>query len=118
LRVLRVVRPLRIVSKSEQLKIAINALVNSVPMLIPLIMFCGMFFFLFGIVGVQFFKGVYYDCITDNIDPKYHDLINYKYECMNYGGDWLRKDSNFDNITEAMLTMFKCSITEGWLDIL
>ena len=56
MRVLRVVRPLRIVSKSEQLKIAINALVNSVPMLIPLIMFCGMFFFLFGIVGVQFFK--------------------------------------------------------------
>jgi len=31
LRVLRVVRPLRIVSRSEQLKIAINALIKSIP---------------------------------------------------------------------------------------
>ena len=31
LRVLRVIRPLRIISRSEQLKIAINAMQNSVP---------------------------------------------------------------------------------------
>jgi hypothetical protein len=27
-------------------------------------------------------------------------------------------DSNFDNIFEAMSTMFKISLTEGWLDIM
>jgi len=37
---------------------------------------------------------------------------------MDYGGDWLPRDSNFDDIIQAMLTMFKCSITEGWLDIM
>jgi hypothetical protein len=37
---------------------------------------------------------------------------------MNYGGDWIRRDSNFDNISFAMLTMFKVALTEGWLDIM
>jgi len=38
--------------------------------------------------------------------------------CMSYGGDWVRLDSNFDNIGHAMLTMFKVALTEGWLDIM
>ena len=37
---------------------------------------------------------------------------------MDLGGDWLRMDSNFDNIIEAMITMFKISITEGWVEIM
>ena len=37
---------------------------------------------------------------------------------MDYGGDWLRKDSNFDNIGFAIVTMFKVALTEGWLDIM
>ncbi len=37
---------------------------------------------------------------------------------MDYGGDWLRKDSNFDNIGHAIVTMFKVALTEGWLDIM
>lgn len=37
---------------------------------------------------------------------------------MDYGGDWIRLDSNFDNIGDAMLTMFKVALTEGWLDIM
>ena len=37
---------------------------------------------------------------------------------MDYGGDWIRRDSNFDNIYQAMLTMFKISITEGWIGIM
>ena len=37
---------------------------------------------------------------------------------MDWGGDWLVLDSNFDNIFHAMLTMFKVALTEGWLDIM
>ena len=37
---------------------------------------------------------------------------------MDYGGDWVRLDSHFDNIFDAMLTMFKVALTEGWLDIM
>ena len=37
---------------------------------------------------------------------------------MDYGGDWIRMDSNFDNLPNAVSTMFKVSLTEGWLDLL
>ncbi len=37
---------------------------------------------------------------------------------MDLGGDWLLRDSNFDDILQAMSTMFKVSLTEGWLDIM
>jgi len=67
LRVMRVVRPLRIISRSENLKIAINALIVSVPQMINLVIFVLMFFFLFGIFGVSYFQGSYWECIMDNI---------------------------------------------------
>jgi len=37
---------------------------------------------------------------------------------MDYGGDWIRTDTNFDWIFAAMLSMFKVALTEGWLDIM
>jgi hypothetical protein len=37
---------------------------------------------------------------------------------MDYGGDWIVLDSNFDDIFNAMSTMFKVALTEGWLDIM
>ena len=88
LRVMRVVRPLRIVSRSENLKIAINALIVSVPQMINLFILCGLFFFLFGIFGVSQFMGRYWDCQMDHIEEYRQPLITNMYECMDWGGDW------------------------------
>ena len=118
LRVMRVVRPLRIVSRSENLKIAINALIVSIPQLINLTIFVLLFFFLFGIFGVNYFKGTYYTCFMDNIPDWAQESLITSQDCMDYGGDWIRKDSNFDNIGHAIVTMFKVALTEGWLDIM
>ena len=62
--------------------------------------------------------GAYYYCSNEHIDNEYVGLIMNKVDCMDYGGDWLRMDSNFDNIIQGMITMFKISLTEGWLDIM
>ena len=37
---------------------------------------------------------------------------------MDYGGDWLRLDSNFDDVFQAFTTLFKISTTEGWIGIM
>jgi len=37
---------------------------------------------------------------------------------LDYGGDWIRLDSNFDDILNAILTLFKIALTEGWIDIM
>lgn len=52
------------------------------------------------------------------MEEEFFDKITDKMSCMDYGGDWIRMDSNFDNILEAMLTLFKLAITEGWIQIM
>ena len=41
-----------------------------------------------------------------------------KWDCINFGGDWINNDYNFDNIAEAMKTLFVMSTTSGWSDIM
>lgn len=41
-----------------------------------------------------------------------------KYDCVNYGGNWVLKDANFDNTISAMLTLFQLTQTEGWIDVM
>ena len=52
-RIARIMRPLRIVSRSEQLKITLSSLIKSIPQIINTIIFCVLFYFLFGIVGIN-----------------------------------------------------------------
>lgn len=57
LRILRVLRPLRLISRNEGLKLAINSLILSIPSMFNLLVVCLIFFLLFGIFGVNYFKG-------------------------------------------------------------
>lgn len=44
--------------------------------------------------------------------------INDKWDCLDYGGDWVNKSFNFDNIIESMITLFVLSTTEGWVGMM
>ena len=37
---------------------------------------------------------------------------------MDYGGDWVNQEANFDNVINAMVTMFGMMSTEGWLEVM
>ena len=36
------------------------------------------------------------------------------WECFDYGGEWVNPNPNFDNIFNAILTLFTMITTEGW----
>lgn len=36
------------------------------------------------------------------------------FDCINYGGQWMKDDNNFDDILSAILTLFQMAITVGW----
>lgn len=57
LRMLRILRPLRMISRNRNLKLAVLALFNSIPGVVNVLLITLFFLFLFGIVGVNFFKG-------------------------------------------------------------
>ncbi len=40
------------------------------------------------------------------------------YDCINYGGEWVEPDLNFDTTFTSMLTLVTIQTTEGWIDVL
>ena len=62
---LRILRPLRGISKLPTLRKQVAALLKSVSGLVNVVIFLLFFFILFGIMGLQWFSGsVYYACRT------------------------------------------------------
>ena len=39
-----------------------------------------------------------------------------KWDCVNAGGEWVNAFYNFDNIANAILTLFEMTTTAGWTD--
>jgi hypothetical protein len=68
LRALRALRPLRMVSRSEGLKIVVSSVMQAMPVVINVFIILFLFYFIFGILGVIFFKGALYQCTDPNID--------------------------------------------------
>lgn len=76
LRMLRVLRPLRMISRNPGLKIAVNSLLNAIPFIGDVIVVSILFLLLFGILCTNFFKGALYSCqvngdmLFNENDPK------------------------------------------------
>lgn len=95
LRLLRVLRPLRVISRNKGLKIGIQALFMAIPSLINVVIVSLLFFLIFGIIGVNYFKGAFFSCY---FDISYGDAwqpggwiegeIVTKFDCINWGGTW------------------------------
>jgi hypothetical protein len=57
------------------------------------------------------------NCVEDNILDIYIDIED-RNDCVNLGGEWVNKDSNFDNVANSMITLFEMATTEGWIDVM
>jgi Ion transport protein len=75
-----------------------------------------LFFFIFAEILVSYFKGKLFYC--DALKAEYMPFVNDKWDCMTFGGDWLNKTYNFDNILNALVTLFVMSTTNGWSEIM
>lgn len=64
LRLIKVLRPLRALSRNEGLKISINALRVALPEIIQISLLTLVFYFILGVIGINYFKGQFYDCIN------------------------------------------------------
>eukprot|EP00831_Metopus_contortus_P043047 TRINITY_DN34577_c0_g1_i1.p1 TRINITY_DN34577_c0_g1~~TRINITY_DN34577_c0_g1_i1.p1 ORF type:complete len:370 (+),score=21.68 TRINITY_DN34577_c0_g1_i1:103-1110(+) len=65
-----------------------------------------LFYVVFGIIGVEFFKGLLYYCESNSTSS---GTVDSSYDCMNYGGEWRDRDISFDNIFLATMTLFELS---------
>jgi len=153
LRTMRVLRPLRVISRVPELKVVVNALLNSLPGLGNVLMVSILFWIIFGILGMQLFMGAFSRCSDESVEEKAlcvdgwvnqtlnatwdsvaktcdnPDLANAtsvslatcvgSYQSVEYvERTWASDDMNFDNIFNAMQTLFEMSTTEGWTAVM
>ncbi|WAR18929.1 SCuncharacterized [Mya arenaria] len=120
MRTLRALRPLRAVSRWEGMKVVVNALIKAIPSIFNVLLVCLVFWLIFGIVGVQFFKGKFHKCVDfEGTRVNYSEVKN-KTECLNHPNNysWENSQINFDNVLNSYLALFQVATYKGWIDII
>ncbi|CAL8305145.1 unnamed protein product [Merluccius merluccius] len=113
LRLLRTLRPLRVISRAPGLKLVVETLITSLRPIGNIVLICGAFFIVFGILGVQLFKGKFYQC--EGLDTR---NITNKSDCKQASYRWIRRKYNFDNLGQALMALFVLSCKDGWVNIM
>ncbi|XP_073916569.1 voltage-dependent T-type calcium channel subunit alpha-1H [Castor canadensis] len=113
LRLLRTLRPLRVISRAPGLKLVVETLISSLRPIGNIVLICCAFFIIFGILGVQLFKGKFYYC--EGTDTR---NISTKAECRAAHYRWVRRKYNFDNLGQALMSLFVLSSKDGWVNIM
>ena len=111
LRALRALRPLKLVSKNEGMKLVVNSILASIPHLINVFLISMLFYFVFGVMGLQMLAGRVSYC---SVNEK---TLN-KEACLLKGYEWLVPANNYNNILQSMTTFFEVSTLETWPDIM
>jgi len=110
LRMLRMIRPLRVISHNPQLKMIVAALFESVGSIINVSFIVMIIWLMFAIYAMNTFMGMFFYCTEQPY------LFNTRWVCEDNGGQWKKFDQNFDNIGQAMMTLFVIASLEGWPD--
>uniref|UniRef100_A0A8C5RJC3 Voltage-dependent T-type calcium channel subunit alpha-1H n=1 Tax=Laticauda laticaudata TaxID=8630 RepID=A0A8C5RJC3_LATLA len=113
LRLLRTLRPLRVISRAPGLKLVVETLISSLRPIGNIVLICCAFFIIFGILGVQLFKGKFYHC--EGVDIR---NISTKTDCRKAHYKWVRRKYNFDNLGQALMSLFVLSSKDGWVNIM
>uniref|UniRef100_A0A3Q2QVZ3 Voltage-dependent T-type calcium channel subunit alpha n=1 Tax=Fundulus heteroclitus TaxID=8078 RepID=A0A3Q2QVZ3_FUNHE len=113
LRLLRTLRPLRVISRAPGLKLVVETLMSSLKPIGNIVVICCAFFIIFGILGVQLFKGKFFVCQGEDV----RNITN-KSDCLQANYKWVRHKYNFDNLGQALMSLFVLASKDGWVDIM
>ncbi|KAB0393836.1 hypothetical protein E2I00_019912, partial [Balaenoptera physalus] len=137
LRLLRTLRPLRVISRAPGLKLVVETLISSLKPIGNIVLICCAFFIIFGILGVQLFKGKFYHCL--GIDTR---NITNRSDCVAASYRWVHHKYNFDNlgqlwrgqmqpelpapiapvpfppVFQALMSLFVLASKDGWVNIM
>ncbi|XP_058837307.1 voltage-dependent T-type calcium channel subunit alpha-1G isoform X2 [Topomyia yanbarensis] len=113
-RLLRSLRPLRVINRAPGLKLVVQTLLSSLRPIGNIVLICCTFFIIFGILGVQLFKGTFFYCEGENIKG-----VKTKDECRKSDGNvWINRKYNFDDLGKALMSLFVLSSRDGWVNIM
>jgi hypothetical protein len=127
-RIGRAIRPLRMINQNERIQIVFNALFMAMPDIANVIFLAVFVIFMFSVMGLGFFMGMFYSCNMWELTIEYDAAKNMDacvgiFESETEAGDafmvpavWSNPSYNFDDVFAGILTLYEVSSLEGWLD--
>ena len=109
LRTVRVLRPFRIFSRLKILEIVMQSLYHALPKVINLQLVVLFFMYIFAIMLTTIFSGTSMSCNLEQVQLsslQKEKLIKTKWDCLNYGGEWLNDYVHFDNLLQSLVLIF------------
>eukprot|EP01062_Namystynia_karyoxenos_P061079 TRINITY_DN5302_c0_g1_i1.p1 TRINITY_DN5302_c0_g1~~TRINITY_DN5302_c0_g1_i1.p1 ORF type:complete len:1975 (+),score=527.51 TRINITY_DN5302_c0_g1_i1:57-5927(+) len=126
-RALRALRPLRVVNRNLGLKLVVRTLLKAIPGVANVALIASLFYLMFAILGVQLFAGRMHSCSNADIRSR-HECVGvdpaYYVQGANTSAEeqtmlrWRANDQNFDNVLQALLTLFEVATLELWVQIM
>lgn len=105
-RLLRTLRPLRLINHNLSMKIVVIALIESLSAILNVIAVILVTWLIFAILGVSLLGGKMYSCSNTEIETQE--------DCMSYGYEWKSTNMNFDDAIQGMITLFVVMSQESW----
>ncbi|CAM1324279.1 cac (predicted) [Pycnogonum litorale] len=124
LRVLRVLRPLKTIRRVPKLKAVFDCVVNSLKNVVNILIVYLLFQFIFAVIAVQLFKGKFFYCNDksklqrESCQGEYFVFTDTNELPEVQQRIWKPQDFNYDNVMNAMLTLFTVQTGEGWPQVL
>ncbi|CAF0948727.1 unnamed protein product [Didymodactylos carnosus] len=122
LRVLRVLRPLRAINRAKGLKHVVQCVIVAIKTIGNIMLVTFLLQFMFACIGVQLFKGTFYSCadisMLNKESCKGHYLKIEDKRLNKHDRIWFNNKFHFDNVPQALLTLFTVATFEGWPNLL
>lgn len=137
LRLFRCFRPLRVIARNEGMKRVVETLFTSLGAIGNVMAILFIIWFMFAIFGVQMFGGLFADCNDPNFGENRYRYGSYNYSSQSWiytpcnasfnftdkngnivPREWVNADNNFDDLFQALLTLFVVASLEGFPDIM
>ncbi|CAF2700482.1 unnamed protein product [Rotaria sp. Silwood2] len=122
LRVLRVLRPLRAINRAKGLKHVVQCVVVAIKTIGNIMLVTFLLQFMFACMGVQLFKGTFYSCndksMLNREDCRGYYLKIEDNQIYKESRKWENSKFHFDNVPQALLTLFTVATFEGWPTLL
>ena len=131
-RLIKILKPLRTINSIKSLKIILIAFFDAIPLLFDTIIILLFFFYIFSIIGLNFFSGMLKKrCFHEKsgVSIEQYILTQEIKLCGNYNckegficGKLLDNPNfgitNFDNIFSSFFQVFQCITLEGWTQMM
>ncbi|CDW54429.1 voltage dependent t type calcium channel subunit [Trichuris trichiura] len=128
LRLLRALRPLRVINRAPGVKLVVQTLISSLKPIGNIVLICCTFFIIFGILGVQLFKGKMWHCVgpsvahvvnkTDCLADPHNRWVNHR-NCSSWLQQSMMRCKIFNLFSfKALMSLFVVASKDGWVSIM